>query len=84
MIRMYFGLILDHYACIDYGEKITVICYLSVQKLRLIQKAYLSHVKRKPVFGVFNQLRLELQTLAKVLKFWIEKLEILYLLGSEQ
>ena len=36
MIRMYFGRILDHYACIDYGEKITVICHLSVQKLRLI------------------------------------------------
>ena len=45
-------------------------------------------VMRKTVFGICDQVRLnqtvQPQKLARALKFWIYKLEILYYLGSEQ
>ena len=47
----------------------------------------LSHVTRKPVFGVSDQVRLkpatQLQKLAVVLKFWIWQVDVLYYPGNE-
>ena len=43
-----------------------------------------SRVTRKPVFGVFNQVRLKPACAATCLKFRKWKLEELYYLGSEQ
>ena len=45
-------------------------------------KEHIRLVARKPVFGVCDPA--PIQRLARVLKFGIEKLEILYYVGSEQ
>ena len=59
------------------------LCLCTVLPEPLLFTHNMSHVTRKPVFGVCDQ-HAQLQRLARVLTLWIKQVEVLYYLGSKQ